>query len=196
MRRWMSGKGHLQRASTKKLTLRSKENMKNNSKFITRAALTAVIAGLAFTPGVHAANLETGMYAPDFTFTAASAGRPQKLSDLRGKSVALHFWATWCGPCVRELPLISELTASKSDSITVIAVNCGEQTDDVTSFLSKRKLRLNLIMDKDGSISKLYNVSAIPQTWMIDKNGVIRSIQIGAYNKNTLDRDVSALLKN
>jgi peroxiredoxin len=148
----------------------------------------APISAFADAPAV-------GKPAPDFTVTMAGPlGRRQKLSDYLGKPVALHFWATWCGPCVRELPLIAELTASKSDDLTVIAVNCQEPENVAASFLSRQKLRLNLALDADGAISALYNINAIPQTFMIDKDGVIRSIQVGSYTKNSLDTAVSSLL--
>jgi thiol-disulfide isomerase/thioredoxin len=125
---------------------------------------------------------------------AGPLGRRQKLSGYRGKPVVLHFWATWCGPCVRELPLITDLTASKSDALTVIAVNCQEPERVAESFLAKQKLSLNLALDTGGTISALYNINAIPQTFMIDRDGVIRSIQVGSYTKNSLDSAVSALL--
>jgi thiol-disulfide isomerase/thioredoxin len=138
-----------------------------------------------------------GKPAPDFTVTLAGPlGRRQKLSDYRGKPVALHFWATWCGPCVRELPLIAELTASKADVLTVIAVNCQEPENVAASFLSRQKLRLNMALDTNGAISMLYNINAIPQTFMIDRDGVIRSIQVGSYTKRSLDAAVSALLSS
>ncbi|MDR0706508.1 MAG: redoxin domain-containing protein [Treponema sp.] len=136
-----------------------------------------------------------GKPAPDFVFTAdAPLGRLRKLSDYRGKPVALHFWATWCGPCIRELPLIADLTESKADELTVLAVNCAEMDRTVSSFLSKRNIRLNLVMDTDRKISRLYNINAIPQTFMIDKDGVIRSVQVGSYTKKELDGAVDALL--
>jgi thiol-disulfide isomerase/thioredoxin len=167
--------------------------MKHIAKFITQTALLfAVIAGQELS----AAELKAGIAAPDFTFTAEPSGEKRKLSDYRGKPVALHFWATWCGPCVRELPLISELGASKADSLTVLAVNCGEQGRTVNSFISKWKLRLNLIMDGDGSISRLYGINAIPQTWLIDEDGIIRTVQVGAYSRKTLNKDISTLLKD
>jgi peroxiredoxin len=155
--------------------------------------LCAVI--LMTAAALSANELAVGQAAPDFTFMSAIPAKQQKLSDYRGKPVALHFWAAWCGPCVRELPLISALSSSKSDDITVLAVNCGETDRYVSSFLSKRKLRLNIVMDRDSSISALYNIDAIPQTFMIDSDGVIRSIRVGSYTKAELDRDVSAMLK-
>jgi thiol-disulfide isomerase/thioredoxin len=159
------------------------------------AALCASVFLLAAAPGIEAAGLAVGMSAPDFTFTSDTPmSKPQKLSDYRGKPVALHFWATWCGPCIRELPLIAELTASKADALTVLAVNCAEQDNKVSAFLSSMKLRLNLVMDRDGKISRLYNITAIPHTFMIDEKGVIRSIQVGSYNETKLNEAVAALL--
>jgi thiol-disulfide isomerase/thioredoxin len=158
-------------------------------------ANTAIM--LAGAVPAFADGLAVGKTAPDFTFTTAvPLGRPQKLSDYRGNPVALHFWATWCGPCVRELPLIADLTASKAEELTVLAVNCAEPDRTVSSFLSKMKVRLNLVMDADGNISRLYNINAIPQTFMIDADGVIRSIQVGSYTKKALDYDVNKLLKS
>ncbi|MDR2601931.1 MAG: TlpA family protein disulfide reductase [Spirochaetaceae bacterium] len=147
---------------------------------------------------VFAAAAETspGKNAPDFTFRVAdSSGALKKLSDYKGKPVVLHFWAAWCGPCIRELPLIEGLAASKSNELTVLAVNCGENYKTVSSFLSKRNIKLNLVMDENNEISRLYNINAIPQTFMIDENGVIRFARTGAYSRGELDRDVSALLK-
>jgi peroxiredoxin len=160
------------------------------SKRIILCAVVLMTAAVVF-----ADELSIGQTAPDFTFIGAIPAKQQKLSDYRGKPVALHFWAAWCGPCVRELPLISALSSSKSDDITVLAVNCGEADRYVSSFLSKRNLRLNIVMDRDNSISALYNIDAIPQTFMIDADGVIRSIRVGSYTKTELDRDVSAMLK-
>jgi thiol-disulfide isomerase/thioredoxin len=165
---------------------------------MTRNTILSAVAFIIIATAAESAFADApavGKPSPDFTVTMAGPlGRRQKLSDYRGKPVALHFWATWCGPCVRELPLIAELTASKSDVLTVIAVNCQEPENVAASFLSRQKLRLNLALDTDGAISALYNINAIPQTFMIDRDGVIRSIQVGSYTKRTLDAAVSALL--
>jgi thiol-disulfide isomerase/thioredoxin len=170
--------------------------MNHAMKILMRSVIyanTAIL--LAGAVPAFASGPAVGKTAPDFTFTASvPLGRPQKLSDYRGKPVALHFWATWCGPCVRELPLIAALTELKADALTVLAVNCVEPDRTVSSFLSKMKVRLNLVMDSDGNISRLYNINAIPQTFMIDADGVIRSIQVGSYTKEALDDAVNKLL--
>jgi thiol-disulfide isomerase/thioredoxin len=152
-----------------------------------------ILAGLLlWTPPAGADEPAVGRKAPDFTFTAPD-GRTVKLSDYRGKPLALHFWATWCGPCIQELPLIAAL-ASKSQNLTTLTVNCAETDQKVSSFLRARKLNLNVIMDRNGQISQLYNIYAIPQTLMIDGEGLIKSIRVGAYNQRELNRDISTLL--
>jgi thiol-disulfide isomerase/thioredoxin len=152
-----------------------------------------ILAGLLlWIMPAGADELAAGRRAPDFVFTAPD-GRTVKLSDYRGKPVALHFWATWCGPCIRELPLIAALT-SKSQDLTVLAVNCAETDREVSSFLRARKLSLNVVMDRDGQISQLYNIYAIPQTFMINAEGLITSVRVGAYNQRELNRDISVLL--
>jgi thiol-disulfide isomerase/thioredoxin len=167
---------------------------------VTRNTIFSAVALIIIAAAAESAFADApavGKPAPDFTVTfAGPLGRRQKLSDYRGKPVALHFWASWCGPCVRELPLIADLAASKSDALTVIAVNCQEPENVASSFLSRRKLRLNLALDTNGAISALYNINAIPQTFMIDRDGIIRSIRVGSYTKNTLDAAVSALLSS
>ncbi|MDR1972021.1 MAG: TlpA family protein disulfide reductase [Treponema sp.] len=160
------------------------------------AVFFALLLGAALSAGAQAAANGApapGKPAPDFTFTAPD-GRTVKLSDYRGKPLALHFWATWCGPCIRELPLMANLTASKSGDLVTLAVNCSETDREVTSFLGSRKLSLNVVMDRDGQISRLYNIFAIPQTFMIDGEGIIRSIKLGAYSQRELSRDISSLL--
>ena len=170
--------------------------MKHSIKLSVQIAFCACALFLPVT-AASADGLAVGNTAPDFTFTDATPmGRLRKLSDYRGKPVALHFWATWCGPCVRELPLIAAVTGTKANELTVLAVNCTEPARTVSSFLSRRNISLNLVMDSDGQISRLYNITAIPQTFMIDSNGLIRSIQVGSYTKRELDDAVKALLKN
>jgi thiol-disulfide isomerase/thioredoxin len=163
--------------------------------FKTGSRLGAVILALLLLWALPAgaAELTVGSGAPDFTFTTSDGGT-HKLSDYRGKPLVLHFWATWCGPCIRELPLISRLTASGPGDMTVLAVNCAETDQEISSFLRNKRLNLNVVTDQTGHISELYNIYAIPQTFMIDGEGVIRSVRVGAYSQRELNRDVAAFL--
>jgi thiol-disulfide isomerase/thioredoxin len=157
------------------------------------AILCIIAAGLLLGALPAAADdLAVGQAAPDFTFTLPD-GRTAKLSDYRGKPVVLHFWASWCGPCIRELPLISALE-SRSRDLTTLAVNCAETDREVASFLRNKKFTLNVVMDQTWQISELYHIDAIPQTFMIDGEGIIRSKRVGAYSRRELNRDIAALL--
>ncbi|MDR1955924.1 MAG: TlpA family protein disulfide reductase [Treponema sp.] len=163
---------------------------RNQGKTIFCAGIMLVLSA---TLSVQGAERTVGQTAPDFTFTTPE-GKPMKLSSYRGKPVALHFWTTWCGPCIRELPLISALTQAKAQELTVLAVNCAETEQTVASFLGRNSITLNVVMDQDSRISRLYAIDAIPQTYLIDAEGIIRSIRVGAYTRGELNRDISALL--
>jgi thiol-disulfide isomerase/thioredoxin len=166
-----------------------------HGKRLKAAALCIIAAGLLLQALPAAADdLAAGKAAPDFTFTL-SDGRTVKLSDYRGKPVVLHFWASWCGPCVRELPLISALE-SRSQDLTTLAVNCAETDQEAASFLRNKKLTLNVVMDRTMRISELYRIDAIPQTFMIDGEGIIRSKRVGAYSQRDLNRDIASLLRD
>jgi thiol-disulfide isomerase/thioredoxin len=158
-----------------------------------RARAAGFVLFLALALPAFAQELRAGRPAPDFSFVD-SDGRSHTLAEYRGRPVALHFWATWCGPCVRELPLISRLGAPGSQDLVVLAVNCAETDREVSSFLRAQKLSLNLVMDRESRISRLYGIYAIPQTFMIDREGLIRSVRVGAYTQRELNRDISALL--
>ncbi|MDR2398051.1 MAG: TlpA family protein disulfide reductase [Spirochaetaceae bacterium] len=162
----------------------------------TKSLLWGAILALVI-PGLPArgqgAELTAGKPAPDFTFTSA-AGKSTRLSAYRGKPVVLHFWTTWCGPCIRELPLISALTTAKAEELTVLAVNCAETDREVSAFLGRSQLALNVVMDRDYRIAQLYRVNAIPQTYLIDKAGMIQTVRVGAYSRVELNQDIAALL--
>jgi cytochrome c biogenesis protein CcmG, thiol:disulfide interchange protein DsbE len=142
----------------------------------------ALGAASAQSPGLAA-----GTSAPDFAL-AYLDGTATRLSAYRGKTVLLHFWATWCGPCVRELPLIDAMARDRKD-IVVIAVECGEPRDTVAAFLKKNRMTLNSALDLSGSISQLYDVEAIPMSLIIDPNGKVSFSTVGAMSE-TQWRDV------
>ncbi|HYE33768.1 MAG TPA: DUF2092 domain-containing protein [Methylomirabilota bacterium] len=126
-------------------------------------------------------------------------GGEASLAKHKGKDVViLDFWATWCGPCVRAMPIISEVVSSYKDKgVVLYAVNVQEQPKAITEFLEKRKLNVTVALDKDGAVSERYGVEGIPQTVIIDKEGVIRSVHVGFSPelKDILKKDIDPLLK-
>jgi peroxiredoxin len=122
-----------------------------------------------------------GKPAPDFTLDLVDGGKVTLADVLKEKKiVVLDFWATWCPPCRKGLPVINEIsTTYKPDEVAVFAVNCQEDADTIKKFMEKNKLTVKVPMDKDGEISKKYGVTGIPQTVMIGKDGNVQAVHVG-----------------
>jgi thiol-disulfide isomerase/thioredoxin len=120
-----------------------------------------------------------GKPAPAFTLKSLQ-DKDTALADYKGKVVVLDFWATWCGPCVASLPHLDKLAKEKADDgVVVFAVNLEEEKDDVQKFITKKKLSLNVLLDTDGAVGKQYKATAIPQTVVIGKDGVVKKVFVG-----------------
>jgi len=138
---------------------------------------------------------QIGKYAPDFMFKNPE-GETTSLSDFRGNSVVLNFWATWCGPCKFEMPLIQELAndaATTDIGLILMTVNSGESADTVAKFMIEKGFSFPVLLDTQKGIGRAYNVRAIPTTFFIDKDGIIRDIKVGAF---TAEADLDAILEN
>jgi peroxiredoxin len=105
------------------------------------------------------------------------------LSDLRGKPVILNFWATWCGPCRLEMPFIQKVFEDKAwtDRLVIMAVNVGEVSSQIEGFMEQNGLSFHVLLDKDMSVAKNYDIRGIPTTFFINENGIIEDIQVGAF---------------
>ncbi len=135
-----------------------------------------------------------GKPAPDFGDTALD-GTPLKLSNLKGRVVMLDFWATWCGPCVQAIPQVQELSDRFRDkAVTVIGVNQDRGNEPlVKKFIEKKKITFPQFMD-EGEVGRAYEVSAIPCTVLIDKEGVVQKVTIGGGREDEVAEDIEALL--
>lgn len=114
--------------------------------------------------------LPVGAVAADFELRSLDDSAPLRLSSLRGKPVLLNFWATWCPPCLRELPDIAELSAAAGDRYHVVTI-----TDDsptlIRAALASRGLELTVLWDAGGAVATRYGVSKLPTTVIIDAEG-------------------------
>jgi len=117
--------------------------------------------------------------APDFTLPS-NQGENLRLEQHRGDVVMLNFWASWCGPCRQEMPLMDEIYQQYKDlGFTVLAVNVDENRADAQGFLGKVPVSFPILYDHENRVSELYGVDAMPTTVMIDRDGNKRFLHRG-----------------
>jgi thiol-disulfide isomerase/thioredoxin len=138
-----------------------------------------------------------GSPAPDVSLKLLDAGEFRLKEHRDARLVMLDFWATWCGPCVQELPILAEVAeAYKDKGVIFCAVNEQEEPEVIRRFLKENKLQFTVALDSEGAAGNSYRAEAIPMLILIDKKGVVRSIHIG-YDpgiKATLRAEIDALL--
>ncbi len=126
---------------------------------------------------------QVGKMAPDFQL-AKLDGQRITLSALRGKPVLLNFWASWCGPCRFEMKFIQEIYEDKAlaeKGLVILAVDIGEGEAAVKDFVTKNGLTFTVLLDSSEDTAHRYNIRGIPATFLIDANGVIQDIKVGAF---------------
>lgn len=124
------------------------------------------------------ARLAVGGIAPDFEVTNTH-GDKVVLSDYKGKVVVLNFWASWCEPCINEMPLINEVYESNRTDVVTLFVNAGESKGTVNEFLSAHQFEFPVIIDVTGKVSQLYGIVGLPVTYIIDKDGKLHQSAVG-----------------
>ncbi len=141
-------------------------------KSIVFAMLLGVVAG-----PLPAASL-TGP-APDFTLKSRG-GENIKLSELRGQVVMINFWASWCGPCRQEMPLLDQLYQRYQPmGFTLLGVNVEEDSRAADKVLSQIPVSFPILYDNKNQVSETYDVSAMPSTVLIDRDGKVRYLHKG-----------------
>ena len=126
-----------------------------------------------------------GRPAPDFQLQSLD-GQTFSLNGLKGRPVMLNFWATWCNPCRIEMPFMQEVYEDKEFSeqgLVMLAVNLGESPVKVKKFMEDNGLSFPVLLDTELDVAEIYNASRIPITYFIDKNGIIKDINVGAFVK-------------
>ena len=122
---------------------------------------------------------QVGQRAPDFT--VSDSGRTVRLDSFKGKVVVLNFWATWCAPCIEELPTLIAMQRRVPD-VVVVAVSIDEDAAAYRQFITDNHIDLLTVRDAAKKSSKLYGTERYPETYVIDQDGVIRRRFIGAQN--------------
>jgi len=121
-----------------------------------------------------------GEMAPDFTLKLLSGDRFH-LQDHRGKIVILDFWATWCGPCMQAMPQLEKVSHEfVNQNVMLLAVNLEEAPERIRATLERLKLDPQVALDIDGAVAGKYSATSIPQTVIIDRNGKVARLFVGA----------------
>lgn len=140
---------------------------------------------------VVAANV--GSVAPDFTVNNLD-GIEQALSDYRSKGVVLNFWATYCPPCEKEMPLLEKTyQAYKDGGIEVVAVDVAEPTPIVNHFVTQKKLTFPILLDREGLVAENYQVQNLPITFFINSNGEIVEKVSGELTEEKLKQGIELI---
>ena len=150
---------------------------------------------IALTPVASA--LTGSGQAANFTLKDAT-GNNIRLSEYRGQVVLINFWASWCGPCRQEFPHLDELHQKYEGlGFTVFGVNVEEERAPADKVLRDIPVTFPVLFDSDNSVSKLYDVDAMPATVLVDRNGDIRFMHRGykpGY-EDLYEKQVRALIK-
>jgi peroxiredoxin len=141
--------------------------------------IAGLLAWLVALPLGAAAAVDTSSPAPQFTLTA-QGGQPVALAQFKGQVVMLNFWASWCGPCRQEMPLLDSIYKKYSKlGFTLIGINVEPDSKAANDWLRQTPVTFPILYDTDSKVSKLYGVSGMPSTVIVDRKGTVRMIHRG-----------------
>jgi peroxiredoxin len=160
------------------------------------AHLLALAAfALAFAPA--SAAVTASAPAPDFTLSTLG-GPNLRLQEQRGQVVMINFWASWCGPCRVEMPHLARLYEKyRSAGFTVLAVNIDEDPHKAANLARQLGMRFPVLLDTEKKVSRLYDLSTMPSTVLVDRDGRVRYVHRGYRDgyEETYDKQIRELLR-
>jgi peroxiredoxin len=160
-----------------------------------RLGLVAAALLLAAAPALA---VEIGKPAPPFALMAMNGGTPVSLEQLKGKVVFVDFWASWCGPCRQSLPQYEKLRVELAhDEFAIVAINLDEEAADATAFLKQHPVNYTILRDPAGDVPKTFGVAGMPTSYLIDRDGIVRSVHTG-FDPADIDKlrvEIHALLE-
>jgi peroxiredoxin len=158
-------------------------------------AVALLVLSIVFVGGTtQAGELKVGTKAPAWILKAVD-GSDVKSTAYDGKVVVLNFWATWCPPCVAEIPDFIELQKEFGEKgLTFVGVSLDTSSKPVKKYVKKTMVNYPVVMGDADVVKDFGNFSGIPQTYVIDKDGIIRLSQVGQISKEKLLAGIKPLL--
>lgn len=163
------------------------------------AVLPIVLIGLLLVVllargGTTSSPATVGSVAPDISL-ADLDGNPVSLAALRGRPVVVNFWASWCGPCVEEFPLLRDAAdRHAADGLAIIGVVYDDRSEAARTFMAANGATWTAAMDPGGTVAAAYGILGPPETFFIGRDGVIAARQIGQFSAASLEDNLAAII--
>jgi DsbE subfamily thiol:disulfide oxidoreductase len=139
-----------------------------------------------------------GLNAPEFSLSDPS-GRTYTLAELKGSVVFINFWATWCPPCIEEMPSLQNLYNGFKDNkeFRMVTILYKDDYEKAMAYMKQNNYALPVLIDREGKAAKAYGVTGVPETYIVDKQGILRQKVIGPADWNSTEADslIANLLK-
>jgi cytochrome c biogenesis protein CcmG/thiol:disulfide interchange protein DsbE len=168
-------------------------------RFLVYAALLPFVvlgaAGFAlFLRGPTISPTTIGSVAPDFSLVDLD-GNPVHLADLRGQPVIVNFWASWCGPCVDEFPLLKSVAEQHTpDGLVVLGIVYQDRSEAARAFMEQNGGTWQALMDPDERVARAYNIFGPPETYFVGRDGRIVARHFGQLTAASLDAKLAAIM--
>jgi DsbE subfamily thiol:disulfide oxidoreductase len=166
--------------------------------------LILVVIIISLTQGCHTQEgdkgtrggslIDVGQKAPDAGMSEVNGGAIN-LENFKGKVILLNFWATWCPPCIKEMPFLEAAYEKyKAEGLVIVGINYNEDKETVLHFIQGKGVTFPVAIDKDLRMTRTYQVLSLPATFIIDRKGIIRDKYRGEMTKEIFSEKVEPLL--
>lgn len=136
--------------------------------------------------------MDTNVPAPDFELLSTD-GELISLSGQQGKVVVVNFWATWCGPCVQEIPMFQDYFNQYGSDLVILGINEKESPDVVRAFLKEFNVSYPILFDRSADLAPVYRLMALPVTVFVDRDGILRFHHVGIMSEEQFSNYLKAL---
>ena len=151
-------------------------------------------AGALLVLGTATAGPRIGQAAPDFAL-ADLDGNALTLSELQGRPVIVNFWGSWCGPCVDEFPVLQRaLTRHQGDDLVVVGIVVRDNSESARDFMARMGASWTSAMDPGGMTARSFGILGAPESFFVDRDGIVRGRQFGPLTASDLERQLALAL--